>query len=30
VLRRALETGPVRRFAPVLPTLSQIFKEVVR
>ncbi|MCS5717310.1 ATP-binding cassette domain-containing protein [Herbiconiux sp. CPCC 205763] len=30
VLRRALETGPVSRFAPVHPTLSQIFTEVVK
>jgi ABC-2 type transport system ATP-binding protein len=30
VLRRALDTGPVARFTPVHPTLSQIFKEVVK
>jgi ABC-2 type transport system ATP-binding protein len=30
VLRRALDAGPVTRFAPVHPTLSQIFTEVVK
>jgi ABC-2 type transport system ATP-binding protein len=30
VLRRALAAGPVTRFSPVHPTLSQIFKEVVK
>lgn len=30
VLRRALEDGDVRRFAPQHPTLSQIFKEVIQ
>ncbi|MFB2599020.1 ABC transporter ATP-binding protein [Herbiconiux sp. P17] len=30
VLRRALDAGPVARFAPVHPTLSQIFTEVVK
>jgi ABC-2 type transport system ATP-binding protein len=29
VLARALAAGPVTRFAPIHPTLSQIFKEVV-
>jgi ABC-2 type transport system ATP-binding protein len=30
VLRRALDAGPVARFSPVHPTLSQIFTEVVK
>ncbi|WP_460782940.1 ABC transporter ATP-binding protein [Microbacterium tumbae] len=30
VLRRALETGDVSRFAPQQPTLAQIFKEVIQ
>jgi ABC-2 type transport system ATP-binding protein len=30
VLRRALDAGPVARFTPVHPTLSQIFTEVVK
>ncbi|ACU36675.1 ABC transporter ATP-binding protein [Actinosynnema mirum] len=29
VLRAALERGPVRAFGPVVPTLDEIFKEVV-
>ncbi|WP_028663120.1 ABC transporter ATP-binding protein [Saccharomonospora halophila] len=29
VLRAALDRGPVRTFAPVVPTLEEIFKEVV-
>ncbi|OQO92034.1 ABC transporter ATP-binding protein [Saccharomonospora piscinae] len=29
VLRAALDRGPVRSFAPVLPTLDEIFKEVI-
>ncbi|MCU1425680.1 MAG: transporter ATP-binding protein, partial [Microbacteriaceae bacterium] len=30
VLQRATATSAVERFAPQLPTLSQIFKEVIR
>jgi ABC-2 type transport system ATP-binding protein len=30
LLAEALRRGPVREFAPVVPTLSQIFREVIR
>ena len=30
VLHAALERGPVRRFGPVVPSLTEIFREVVR
>ena len=30
LLTEALRRGPVREFAPVVPTLSQIFREVIR
>jgi len=30
LLRRALAHGPVRELRPVVPTLAQIFREVVR
>ena len=30
VLRRALQDGDVRNFAPQHPSLAQIFKEVIR
>jgi ABC-2 type transport system ATP-binding protein len=30
LLQRALAAGPVREFAPVVPTLAELFREVVR
>jgi ABC-2 type transport system ATP-binding protein len=30
VLRRALDRGPVHEFGPVIPTLAEVFKEVVK